>query len=91
MKPRVFIFMEDGCVRAAIAGEEMDVIIIDRDIDGLEDDDIHEVLGADAYIYTDITSASVCPELAQKTLADVKKVIEIEDGKELQAISNSSV
>lgn len=49
---RVAIFMEDGIINDIISDGELEVVFIDRDVEGVEEDEVKTVTGEDAYVFT---------------------------------------
>lgn len=47
---RVAIFIQGGTVHDIISDGVLEVVVIDRDTEGDDDDDIRTVLGDDAYV-----------------------------------------
>jgi hypothetical protein len=63
---KIVIIVESGCVQEVIADQEADVLIMDRDTDGVEMDELVTSEGEDIYVYTGITETDVDPDRTQK-------------------------
>ena len=56
------IIIEDGIIQEILSEEKTCVVVVDRDIDGLDETDISVVEAKDSYIYCGITESTVDPE-----------------------------
>lgn len=65
----IAIIIEDGVVHQVISDQAANVIIIDRDVHDIDDDDIKTILGNDAYIHKGTQECDVNP----KIIAQIKK------------------
>jgi hypothetical protein len=68
---RVVVFIDGGRVDQVISDCPVEVVIVDNDIDGLDDEDIVEVLGESSYVYGGIESAEVSPSDVLEVFEDV--------------------
>lgn len=72
---RVVVFIDGGRVEQVISNCPVDVVIADNDIEGLDDEDIVEVLDQPSYVYVGIESADVSPGDVQQVFEDVGRQI----------------
>lgn len=65
---KVVIEIEGGSIRNVTSREPLEIVVVDRDIDGLMFSNIHTVDGEEAYIYQGLTESVVNPEYVGKDL-----------------------
>lgn len=49
---RAIIFIEGGVVQEVMSDEGMEILIVDRDTEGVELDELYKIAGQDAYVYS---------------------------------------
>ena len=79
MKPNLVIIMEGGLISHFVADSEMEIIVIDYDTEGLSEDEITEVFGNKAYVYThNLPVEDVSPKLVNEIKEQIVKEAENE-------------
>jgi len=69
---RLVILVDKGVIQQVISDDvEAELIIVDRDCDDTDPGETQQVLGAPAYIYSELLDVSVNPELVAQIAADV--------------------
>lgn len=83
MKNVVVVLNEGGNIEEVLTDKEtMQVVIVDQNIEGLDDDQIVKVEGEEAYIYEGIKEAKVVPDRVNKIFEDSsRKLAEIDPDK----------
>lgn len=67
----IVITIEEGTVQSVLTDEEARVIVIDRDTDGIDDEELSLIQGEQAYLYAGITSAQKDVELVAAIIKEV--------------------
>jgi len=75
----IVIFMEGGVIQDIIADAEARVIVVDRDVEGLDEKDIKTVLGNEAYVYSGLRKVNIDPKTVQMVLIDLEEQQEQEE------------
>ena len=71
-KAKLVIFIEDGVVDQVVSNESIEVVIVDRDSEGLDEDEVSIVMEKEAYVYSTKT-AKVGTEMVQRVCKDVNR------------------
>ncbi|MCY7865988.1 hypothetical protein P8918_12815 [Bacillus spizizenii] len=66
----VIIFSEGGIIQEVLSDEETKVIVVDRDIEDLSENDITTVLGSGAYVFNGISKADVQPDTVSQVIKE---------------------
>ena len=61
-KSRVVVIVEGGVVQNVLVDKETEVIVVDYDSDGLEEDEITMIHGDEAYVYNGVHHGEVNSE-----------------------------
>jgi hypothetical protein len=71
----VVILIEEGVIQEVISDTEAKVIIVDRDVEGCDKEDIKTVMGDDAYVYTGTTETRVDVEMVNQVVKEAAPVV----------------
>jgi hypothetical protein len=72
-KPRLVVFIEGGLVSQVLSSEHIEVVIVDNDLEGLDNDEISIVLGDEVYIYPCLKASEVNAVAVQKVFSNVDR------------------
>lgn len=71
-KAKLVVFIDGGSVHQVLSNEPIEVVIVDNDLEGLEEDEVSIVMGKEAYVYS--TKASeVSSEVVAQVFKDVNR------------------
>jgi hypothetical protein len=69
---KVVVVVQGGIVQEVITDEELvDVVIVDRDTDGLSEDEVKVVDGKESYVYGGLQRAETNPEKVEEIFKEV--------------------
>ena len=49
---KAVVFIEGGVVQEVLSDEGMEILIVDRDTEGVETNELYKITGDDAYVYS---------------------------------------
>ena len=71
-KAKLVVFIDGGLVNQVLSNEPIEVVIVDNDLEGLEDNEVSIIMGKEAYVYS--TKASeVSTEVVQQVFKDANR------------------
>ncbi len=68
---KLVIIVDGGIVQDVYTDQPAEVVIVDRDTEGCDIEDLRTVQGEDAYIYTGIKDATIDPERVSTIMREV--------------------
>jgi hypothetical protein len=71
-KARLVVFMDGGLIHQVLSNEPIELVIVDYDLEGLEEDEVSIVMGAEAYVHIDRAS-ELNTEVVQQVFKDVNR------------------
>ena len=72
-KVRVVVFIDGGRVDNVLSNLPVEIVIVDYDLEGLDDDNIKEVIGEDMYVYTCFEASEVNAEVVRQVFKDIRR------------------
>jgi hypothetical protein len=72
-KARLVVFVEGGLVTQVLSNEPIEVVIVDNDLEGLDDDEISIVMWKESYIYPCLKDSEVNTDVVQQVFRDVDR------------------
>jgi len=70
-KTKVVVFIDGGRVDNVLSNLPVEIVIVDYDLEGLDDDNIKEVIGEDMYVYTCFEASEVNAEVVRQVFKDI--------------------
>ena len=70
-KVRVVVFVDGGRVDQVLADWPVEVVVVDCDLEGLDDDEIRKVMGEEMYVYKCIEGAVVDTDVVRQVFKDI--------------------
>ncbi len=72
-KARLVVFVEGGLVTQVLSNESIEVVVVDNDSEGLDDDEVSIVMGEETFVDTSIKFAEVNADVVQQVFRDVDR------------------
>jgi|HigsolmetaAR206D_1030411.scaffolds.fasta_scaffold00003_30 hypothetical protein len=76
------IFIEGGIIQEIISEIKNEIVVIDRDVEGLDKTDIRIIEGDESYIYRGLTESKVDPERVKRIYEEADKEVSEENNKQ---------
>ena len=67
---KVVIIVEGGNIQSVTSSEPLEVVIVDRDTDGVDLDELKTIDEEEAYVYQGITKSAVVPDYVKRVYAE---------------------
>jgi hypothetical protein len=70
-KIKMVVFIDGGRVDQVLSNCPVEMVIVDYDLEGLDDDEIRKVLGEEMYVYTGFEAAEVDIDVVRQVFKDI--------------------
>ena len=72
-KVKMVVFVDGGLVTQVLSNESIEVVVVDNDSEGLDDDEASIVMGKETFVDISIKNAEVNSAVVQQVFKDVDR------------------
>jgi hypothetical protein len=72
-KTKVVVFIDGGRVDNVLSNWPVEIVIVDYDLEGLDDDNIRKVIGEEMYVYSCFETSEVNAEVVRQVFKDISR------------------